>query len=91
MANRNSNSNPKSPIAPKIDREMLLRWKAGMDEINRIDLEERRRASFSQRLASLSAIWRQAEFLGQLTPKPLDLSVNDTWQRLRKRYRDLHA
>ncbi len=48
---------------------MLKRWKAGMDEMNRLDLEERRHASYSQRLASLAAIWRQAAFLGLLTPE----------------------
>jgi len=91
MADRKLESGPQSPIAPKIDREMLKRWKAGMDEMNRIDLEERRKASYSQRLASMAAIWRQAEFLGLLLPKPLDLSVNDTWQLLRLRYRNRHG
>jgi len=49
VADRTPKSTPQSPILPKIDREMLKRWKAGMDEINRLDLEERRQASYGQR------------------------------------------
>ena len=80
-----------STVTPKIDRDMLKLWKAGMDEMNQMDLTERRSAAYRERFASLTAIWRQAAFLGQLTPKPLDLTVNDTWQRLRKAYKERHA
>jgi len=75
----------------KVDPELFRQWKAGLDEHNRIVLEERRRATYQERFANLSAIWRQARFLGHLEPGPLDLSVNDTWQRLRRAYFQRHG
>ena len=91
MASDELKSGSQSLTAPKIDLVMLKRWKAGMEEMNRLDLEDRRNATHSQRLASLVALWRQGEFLGLLTPKPLDLTVNDTWQRLRHRYQERYG
>lgn len=62
-----------------------------MEEHNRLVLAERRNSTHRERFASLCAIWRQAEFLGHLKPEPIDLTVNDTWQRLRKAYFERHA
>ena len=75
----------------RVDPVLFRQWKAGLDELNRIDLEERRRASYKERVAGLTAIWRQAAFLGHLEPGPMDLTVNDTWQRLRKAYAKRHG
>ena len=75
----------------RIDPELFRRWKSGLDELNRTEREERQNASYKERFASLTAIWRQAAFLGHLEPKPLDLTVNETWQRLRLAYKKRHA
>ena len=75
----------------RTDPKLFRQWKAGYDELNRIDLEERRMSTYRMRFADLCAIWRQAQFLGHLEPKPLDLSANDTWQRLREAYFKRHA
>ena len=70
-----------------MDAKTVLEWKAGYDALNRSEIEERRQASYRDRFRSLGAIWRQAQFLGLLNKESLDLSVNDTWQLLRKAVR----
>src|SRR5271155_1105364 len=70
----------------RVDPELFLKWKRGLDAFNEFELEERRNASYRQRFDSLTRIWRQSVFLGHAEPKPPDLSVNDIWQRLRVAY-----
>lgn len=75
-----------------IDPELFQRWKTGHEAHNRFVLEERRRATYQERFASLVRIWERAASLGFMDArKPYDLSVNDTWQRLRAAYFERHG
>jgi hypothetical protein len=78
---------PFSGVNPQLVRE----WKAGYDEHNRFVLEERRNASYQDRFQSLTAIWRQAAYLGIAKSDDYNLTVNDTWQRLRQVYCERHG
>ena len=73
-----------------IDPEQFRIWKDGMDAANKIQLAEQRNATYADRFRSLTAIWRQASFMGQTKPSAIDFSVNDTWQRLRQAYFEVH-
>ena len=73
------------------DREVFLAWKRGLDAHNLVVLEERKNANYRERFQSLIHIWRMASEMGLSGQKTEDLSVNDTWQRLRRAYFQRHA
>ena len=52
-----------------IDPEQFRIWKDGMDAANKIQLAEQRNATYADRFRSLTAIWRQASFMGQTKPR----------------------
>ncbi|MEI8283179.1 MAG: hypothetical protein WCG75_12295 [Armatimonadota bacterium] len=65
------------------DPQLVREWKAGYDAHNEFVLEERKAASYQDRIRSLILIWSQAKFLGIARLEPEDMEVNDIWQRLR--------
>ena len=67
-----------------MDAKQVREWKAGYDELNRWELEERRKATPQERFQSLLVIWRRAQLLGHLGPKEQDLEVMKVWQALRE-------
>ena len=74
-----------------MDAKTVREWKAGYDELNRLDTEEYRRATPEQRFAGLVAIWRRAQILGRMTPKAFDPTVTERWLRLREAYAKRHG
>ena len=47
-----------------MDRKAVLRWKAGMEEMNRLDLEERQARTPAQRLRNHQAFLEGHVFIG---------------------------
>lgn len=68
-----------------MDAELVRKMKAGYDELNRFELEERRAASVVTRMNQLDSTWRLARELNlSLAPKPFDENENAQWTKLRK-------
>jgi len=74
-----------------MDARAVREWKAGFDELNRLEAEERCRTTPVQRFAALRAIWRQAQMLGHLAPKAFDPTLTERWLRLRQAYTKRHG
>jgi hypothetical protein len=55
-----------------------------MEAMNAFVLQERRAATYQERFCSLQSLWQFGRTLGVNNAPPLDLSVNDKWQKLRK-------
>jgi len=67
-----------------LQREQVLQWKAGMEAMNAFVLQERKAATYQERFRSVQSLWQFGRTLGVNSAPPLDLSVNDKWQKLRK-------
>jgi hypothetical protein len=78
-------------LMKEIDIEMLRKWKAGMDQLNLIDLDDRRLATYQERCRSMVMIWKQAKFLNIVPSETIDLTVNAVWQKLRTAYLNSNA
>jgi hypothetical protein len=73
-----------------MDRQAVKEWQAGFERHHRLEVEERRRATFSERLRALNMIVRFARRL-PLRPQEDDLeAVRLRWQRIRERYGKPH-
>jgi hypothetical protein len=90
MADRKLESTPHEPIAPKIDREMLKRWKAGMEEHNQIVLEEKRNQTPAERMKGMMAFPRSHAYIGIEREKPGRRTHRVPYSEVQERLRERH-
>ena len=84
---------PKSPgsVATNIDREALLRWKAGMEEMNRNALEEARRRTPAERLRNLQAFLDGHANIGMIRTSSEDRAHRIPYHEIRERWIARHT
>ncbi len=75
-----------SDFTISLDPKMVRQWKAGYDSHNEFVLQERRIATYQERMLSLTATWSQENLLGFKSSDEVDLTVNDIWQKLKLAY-----
>ena len=74
-----------------MDREMLLRWKAGMEEMNRMDREERLRRTPAERFRNHQNFLEGHASIGLARSKPDDRLHVTPYREIRERWLARHA
>ncbi len=68
-----------------MDKEAVLRWKAGWEEVERVRIEEMRALTMEDRWREMRAIGRRANLYGFYQARPdIDEALAERWEKIRK-------